>query len=199
MLRFVKSNAIALIALVFAMTGTGLAASHYVITSTKQIKPSVLKKLHGARGSRGATGHTGSQGVQGPVGRQGLPGAQGPEGPFPSSLPAGKTLTGTWEVDGNNPTKSSTTTLSAAISFQFPLASPPQWAYESAGEHSKECPGSSAEPNATAGWMCVYEAESGSVQGVFLATPSRFGSFIEAESEETEGLFYIYGTWAVTG
>jgi len=34
--RFLKSNAIALLALVFAMTGTGIAASHYVITSTSR-------------------------------------------------------------------------------------------------------------------------------------------------------------------
>ncbi|HTR20746.1 MAG TPA: hypothetical protein VMH88_07820 [Gemmatimonadales bacterium] len=35
-MRFLKSNAIALLALVFAMTGTGIAASHYVITSTSR-------------------------------------------------------------------------------------------------------------------------------------------------------------------
>lgn len=43
--RFIKRNAIAIVALVFAMTGTGIAASRYIITSTSQIKPSVLKEL----------------------------------------------------------------------------------------------------------------------------------------------------------
>lgn len=42
---FVKRNAIALVALVFAITGTGIAASRYVLTSTTQIKPSVLNAL----------------------------------------------------------------------------------------------------------------------------------------------------------
>lgn len=41
----VRGNLIACLALFFAFTGTGLAASHYVITSTQQIKPSVLRQL----------------------------------------------------------------------------------------------------------------------------------------------------------
>lgn len=44
-MRFIRRNAIALTALVFAMTGTGIAASRYIITSTSQIKPSVLREL----------------------------------------------------------------------------------------------------------------------------------------------------------
>jgi hypothetical protein len=43
--RFLRRNAIALTALVFAMTGTGIAASRYIITSTSQIKPSVIHEL----------------------------------------------------------------------------------------------------------------------------------------------------------
>ena len=47
------SMAIALAALFFALGGGAVAAieHHYVITSTKQIKPSVLKKLKGAKNS----------------------------------------------------------------------------------------------------------------------------------------------------
>lgn len=40
---------IALLALFVSLAGTGIAATHYLITSTKQIKPSVLKQLKGAR------------------------------------------------------------------------------------------------------------------------------------------------------
>jgi hypothetical protein len=79
--RFIGRNAIALVALVFAMTGTGIAASHYIITSTSQIKPSVLKKL------RGKIGATGRAGVAGPVGAQGLAGTAGERG---IAGPAGK-------------------------------------------------------------------------------------------------------------
>ena len=44
-MRYIRRNAIAIIALVFATTGTGIAASRYVITSSSQIKPSVLREL----------------------------------------------------------------------------------------------------------------------------------------------------------
>jgi len=44
---------IALAALFLAFGGGAVAANHYLITSTKQIKPSVLKALKGAKGPRG--------------------------------------------------------------------------------------------------------------------------------------------------
>jgi hypothetical protein len=46
-MKFFKRNAIALTALFFAMAGTGIAASQYIITSTSQIKPSVIQQLRG--------------------------------------------------------------------------------------------------------------------------------------------------------
>ncbi len=61
-----------------------MAARHYLITSTSQIKPSVLKALQGAAGSVGPTGpagSTGSVGPQGPAGTVGPVGPQGPAGP----------------------------------------------------------------------------------------------------------------------
>jgi len=45
--RFSYANVAATLALVFSMSGGALAANHYLINSTKQIKPSVLKKLKG--------------------------------------------------------------------------------------------------------------------------------------------------------
>ena len=57
---------VACLALFVASAGTSLAAHHYLITSTKQIKPSVLAKLKGAKGAKGATGDTGATGATGP-------------------------------------------------------------------------------------------------------------------------------------
>ncbi|HTA37070.1 MAG TPA: collagen-like protein [Solirubrobacteraceae bacterium] len=74
------ANVVATLALVFAMSGGALAANHYLIESTTQIKPSVLKKLRGARGSKGATGALGTPGAAGATGKEGPQGKEGSQG-----------------------------------------------------------------------------------------------------------------------
>ncbi|MGD0455994.1 MAG: hypothetical protein ABSB69_20605, partial [Solirubrobacteraceae bacterium] len=81
------ANIVATMALVFAMGGgAAYAASHYLITSSKQIKPSALteiaKKAKGAPGAPGANGAagTGSAGPQGPAGNAGSNGSNGTNG-----------------------------------------------------------------------------------------------------------------------
>jgi hypothetical protein len=69
--------AIASVALFFSLAGTGLAASRYLITSTSQIKPSVLKTLEGKQGPAGAPGANGAPGAVGATGAAGAPGAAG--------------------------------------------------------------------------------------------------------------------------
>jgi hypothetical protein len=77
------ANAAMTLALVFAMTGGAYAAGKVLITSTKQIKPSVLKQLQGKAGAQGPAGATGPAGPQGPAGssgKDGAPGASGKDG-----------------------------------------------------------------------------------------------------------------------
>jgi hypothetical protein len=85
------ANVVATMALVFAMSGGALAASHYLITKTTQIKPSVLKTLKGKTGPAGPKGSTGSTGAQGSAGAVGATGAAGspgtPGGPGPEGPP----------------------------------------------------------------------------------------------------------------
>jgi Collagen triple helix repeat (20 copies) len=78
--RINATTVLAGLALVFAMTGGAYAAKKYLITSTKQISPSVLKSLQGKAGSTGAPGVAGVQGAQGPAGAAGPAGSGGSKG-----------------------------------------------------------------------------------------------------------------------
>ena len=79
-LRVSPATVIAGLALVFAMTGGAYAAKKYLITSTKQISPSVLKSLQGKAGPAGANGVQGPAGPAGPQGPAGTAGAKGDAG-----------------------------------------------------------------------------------------------------------------------
>ena len=96
---------LAALALFVSLGGTALAAGHYLITSTSQIKPSVLHQLHGATGARGTTGAQGPVGAPGATGSQGPGGPTGPEGP---QGPPGTPATTLWAA------VSSTGTLTAS-------------------------------------------------------------------------------------
>jgi hypothetical protein len=76
-LQVSPATAIATLALVFAMTGGAYAAKHYLITSTKQISPKVLKALKGKPGPAGPAGLAGAAGGVGLVGAPGKEGAAG--------------------------------------------------------------------------------------------------------------------------
>jgi hypothetical protein len=124
------------------MTGGAYAAGKYVITSTKQISPSVLKSLKGASGKAGAqgasgpAGQAGGVGATGPQGAAGAAGAKGPQGePGEAGKPGEKGATGSpWTAGGTLPSGATEVgvwsqrfenTLEATgnvdISFQIPL------------------------------------------------------------------------------
>jgi hypothetical protein len=93
---------VALLALFVALGGTGYAAAHYRITSTKQIKPNVLRALKGKTGAKGPAGAAGAAGathvqtITGSGAR--VPAYQGQSpGPFnadTATCPSGTTLIG---------------------------------------------------------------------------------------------------------
>jgi hypothetical protein len=80
------ANIVSTLALVFAMGGSAVAAKHYLVTSTAQISPKVLKKLKGNAGLPGRTGATGAAGATGATGATGSGGLTG--------IDAGTGLTG---------------------------------------------------------------------------------------------------------
>lgn len=58
------ANIVATLALMFSMSAGAVAATHYVISSTRQVKPSVLRALRGARGPAGPQGPQGAPGSE---------------------------------------------------------------------------------------------------------------------------------------
>jgi hypothetical protein len=69
--RMTYANVAATLALVFSMSGGALAATHYLVSSKKQISPKVLKELKGNVGPRGAAGAPGAPGAAGAAGAAG--------------------------------------------------------------------------------------------------------------------------------
>jgi hypothetical protein len=160
------------------MTGGAYAASKYVITSTKQISPKVLKSLQGKAGAKGATGATGlagptgaagagTAGAQGAPGTPGTPGKEGPagkegkQGPpgttgFTSTLPKGSTEKGTWSAiaapgEGQQG--------AGSVSFGIPLEAALDGQhvfFVNLKEEVPQCPGTVEQPAALEGDLCVY-------------------------------------------
>jgi hypothetical protein len=160
--RLTYANVVVTFALVFAMSGGAYAASKYLITSTKQISPKVLKSLVGKTGKAGAPGPAGvvgpagsagpagpvgpagkeglaGKGETGPEGKAGATGPAGPEGSFNTTLPSGKTLKGDWSIEVTLPgTGPEEGTAVSAVSFGIPLAAAPEAVYVRAQPEAKE-------------------------------------------------------------
>jgi hypothetical protein len=129
---------IACLALFVAMTGTGIAANKYLITSTKQIKPSVLKQLKGAKGPRGAKGPAGAAGVAGSTGASGVGKfvKRTAEGAFgtnfskvTASCNSGEVATG-GGADWNASTSTGWPVVSYSVPDPYNAATPTGWAVE---------------------------------------------------------------------
>ena len=204
------ANVTATVALVFAMTGGAYAAKHYLITSTKQISPNVLKSLKaaGTPGKAGATGATGSQGPQGSKGENGKEGLRGEKGesgeegpkgetgqngsPWSAGgkLPKGATETGTWTASGYK----KEVELFESVSFPIQLSEAikaDHVHYVGAEEITQKktpqgCPGTVEKPTAEPGYLCVYEQFSFGMQTLPSSTTAFVG--ISAPEEGIPGV-----------
>ncbi len=182
-MHFSPATVIASLALVFAMAGGAYAAGRYVVTSTKQIKPSVLAQLKGkagangangtqgpagpqgaagAAGGKGETGTTGPEGKEGKEGKAGKEGREGPEGsPWTAggTLPEGATLKGDWSLGGQASAKEQA--FRTTVSFDIPLSAPPVKHFIKVNETPPNgCTGSVTDPGAEKGNVCVFEDQN---------------------------------------
>ncbi|HEY3829620.1 MAG TPA: hypothetical protein VGL57_10540 [Solirubrobacteraceae bacterium] len=212
------SAAIATLALVFAMSGGAYAAGRYLVTSTKQISPKVLKQLHGATGPAGAAGPagaqggTGPQGPAGPVGPQGNDGPQGKEGTagkngekgkegkegspwtLGGTLPVGKTETGSWAFAA----ASEVGVVRAPISFPIQLAKvlePSDVHFVTLSESfggtaPAGCSGTPEKPTARSGELCVYAVGPSEATFIKIVNPGSFGT----EGAATAGAYLEFKT-----
>jgi Collagen triple helix repeat (20 copies) len=197
---FSVPTAIAVVALVFAMTGGAFAAKD---SFTGPARASKSKKGNkGPRGPRGPKGARGPQGLQGPKGDTGPQGPKGDTGsPWTAggTLPSGRSLGGSWAVAAGPEVFPGTGVGVATISFGLPLAAPPELVVVKEGEegkeHAAECPGTVIVPLAAPGKLCLYTA---SESGLAPAAPPAVGVVGAALTYSGSPGDINAGSWAVT-
>ena len=227
---------VGVIALVMALVGGAYAASALTHKQKKEVAKIAKKYAGergadgapgpagspGSKGDAGAPGSPGSQGEAGPAGPAGPIGATGPAGPegpegvsgFASELPPGETETGTWNVETHE------TAGFYRSMIQFPAPLPAGEADPGAVPSTKvavkvrlegalptqECPGSTTEPRAAEGFLCVYTTSSSEEVTFFEeAEINPEGGLGEGAGRrgviltfELGAFTNAYGTWAVT-
>lgn len=149
------------------------------------------------------------------AGRPGATGAQGPAGPLTTTLPAGQTLRGGFNLDSS--AGAGGIYLGGAISFALTLtAAPTVVVRPQDAPPTAQCPGSVSMPQAAPGVLCIHLQSSSNVVGnpavagtgnVLNVQPypntlaggaTPFGAELYIQSL-VAGRFYVDGTWAVTG
>lgn len=180
-LRHSYPSVAATAALLFSMGGVALAAHHYLITSTHQISPNVLRALRGrgahggptgAQGVTGAQGATGPQGAGGPQGATGPQGAGGPQGtPGPqgatgqnltaeTTLPSGQSESGGFAAAGGWDPGSAGYYgyIGTGITYTQPLATAIEPSHiidvQKPATSAPHCPGVG---RAERGYLCLYD------------------------------------------
>lgn len=191
------ANVVATLAVVFAMSGSAIAAKHYLLNSTKQISPALLKKLRGRTGNTGPRGAPGTQGALGATGAKGEPGS-----PAPSVLTSGHSESGDYLLSETNAKAGAETGV--AVAFPIPLAErlrEGQYGYFPPGKTSPACSGPG---HAAPGFLCVYSTQPSEVEFEEIFDPEKPGFFgsglfgFEIKFITTGTSVSDLGTWTVT-
>jgi hypothetical protein len=189
--RLSYANVIATLALVLAVGGgTAWAAHHYLITSTGQIKPSVVKSLRG---------HNGTNGTNGTNGATGATGGPGSTLTAETVLASGQSESGTYASDAQY-SSGIADVLAVAIQYTQPLASPiPISNIDETSSTSANCPG---QGHAARGYLCLYDLEN--VGATWDGPINNYGDLPSPDPGALLFYFtssdpaYVFGTWTVT-
>lgn len=121
-----------------------------------------------------------------------------------STLKAGQTLRGVFDVGSTNPILVANT-ANGAVSFSLPLNNPPTVTVLKKGEKTANCAGLSGgneqTPQATGGNLCIYlttETNLDATTPLAAENNTRLGFGLVAKSTATEGAYVASGQWAVT-
>lgn len=178
----------------------------------------------GPAGTAGAPGAKGETGAAGAAGKDGAPGKDGVEGsPWTAggTLPSGKSEYGQWSGFGNAKEGFEFAAITGA-SFTIPLNEASESvtaarfigleegegeAHQSSFITNRECSGTSTNPSAAAGHLCVFAAHMANAEPVVPVDPGaitpkfgaigRTGATLIIESKAA-GAVSAWGTWVVT-
>ena len=214
-------------AVVFTLTGAGVATGVDAITgkdiqngsiTPKDLSAKIKKQLkkkgqRGPAGERGPQGPKGDQGTPGITGTNGTDGANGTDGTNGTDgqdgrsaltpLQAGETIRGVIGLDTDSDGSGD---YRAAASYPIPLASKPDSGFVNGVTTGENCDGSTAEPTAPAGVLCVYPSQANNpslgadTHSVFLEGPNDSGKwgFRVSWNATGAGDTFFFGTWAYT-
>jgi hypothetical protein len=222
--KLTYSNAVSTVCLVLILGGgTAYAATRLGTESvgTAQLRkdavtPAKLSKaskatLTGADGAAGPAGPAGAQGAKGDIGPEGPEGRQGKtgeSGPLLEVLPSGKTERGAFGFEGTATVADSR--VATSLSFPIPLAAGkqlPVLTIHPGGPTQPECPGTVADPEAEAGFFCLYVQSASNVEPFYpwacdpvsdyCNAVGPYGGYVQAYVTAA-GYYEAIGTWAVT-
>jgi hypothetical protein len=205
--RFLRGNAIALLALFIALGGTTFAAATTLAPNsvgTTQLKNGAVTKKK--IGKKTLVALKGNRGPRGPTGAKGDKGSPGPAGPLLQILPSGKTLSGAFGGASSVPA-GVFESAQASFSYPVPLATNPTVnRIQVGGGPTVNCPGSLLNPKAAPGNLCLYLAYTIGASSTGLqsygddgGSDYRFGGVAYVDSTCTAPCFTSFsGTWAVT-
>ena len=186
------ANVVATFALVLAMSGGALAATHYLINSTKQINPKVLRQLRGHTGRAGLQGPpgVGSQGVEGPAGQRGARGEPGPQGLSAlASLPAGQSESGTFGVRSDRAGQRHDRRHDRLPGGARGIGGEPHVVFTQANVAAEHCSGPGS---ADKGYLCIYETAHHGVG------PAHIFGFEASEEADVTGRHGFTLQWEAT-